>query len=253
MSNSSQSHSEAPSPAGSERPATDARPAKPPRIRVSKDGPYLVSGSVPLSKKTIGTNAKRESVAWLEDGPIEAPATYALCRCGHSATKPFCDGSHTRLGFDGSETADRAEYITRAQLYPGSAMSLSDDETLCAFARFCDPHGQIWSQPPATDDPSRAQQFVAQANACPGGRLVAWDNRTGKPIETHHDPEISVIEDPAEGVSGPLWVQGGITVEAGDGFVYERRNRVALCRCGQSQNKPFCDGTHASIGFKDGL
>ncbi|MFV0643915.1 MAG: CDGSH iron-sulfur domain-containing protein, partial [Sphingomonadaceae bacterium] len=65
------------------------------------------------------------------------------------------------------------------------------------------------------------------------------------------DPRVSVTEDTARGCAGPIWVEGGITVEAADGTVYEERNRVTLCRCGQSQNKPYCDGTHASINFTD--
>jgi CDGSH-type Zn-finger protein len=48
-------------------------------------------------------------------------------------------------------------------------------------------------------------------------------------------------------------VRGSITVEAEDGARYEKRNRVTLCRCGASSNKPFCDGSHASIKFDDGL
>jgi CDGSH-type Zn-finger protein len=51
--------------------------------------------------------------------------------------------------------------------------------------------------------------------------------------------------------NGPLWVRGGVSVEAADGFEYEVRNRVTLCRCGQSNNKPFCDGSHWDVGFKD--
>ena len=62
-----------------------------------------------------------------------------------------------------------------------------------------------------------------------------------------------MVEDPALECSGPLWVRGGITVESKDGSSYERRNRVTLCRCGASSNKPFCDGSHASIKFDDGL
>jgi CDGSH-type Zn-finger protein len=62
-----------------------------------------------------------------------------------------------------------------------------------------------------------------------------------------------VVEDPALGCSGPLWVRGGITVESEDGARYEKRNRVTLCRCGASSNKPFCNGSHASIKFDDGL
>lgn len=64
---------------------------------------------------------------------------------------------------------------------------------------------------------------------------------------------IGVVEDPALGCSGPLWVRGGITVEAADGKPYEKRNRVTLCRCGASDNKPFCNGSHASMKFDDGL
>jgi hypothetical protein len=55
----------------------------------------------------------------------------------------------------------------------------------------------------------------------------------------------------AKGLSGPLWVHGGIGVIGADGFAYEVRNRVALCRCGASRNKPFCDGSHVSTGFND--
>lgn len=50
---------------------------------------------------------------------------------------------------------------------------------------------------------------------------------------------------------GPLWVRGGIPVESSDGATYEVRNRVTLCRCGRSSNKPFCDGTHKGVGFRD--
>jgi CDGSH-type Zn-finger protein len=47
-------------------------------------------------------------------------------------------------------------------------------------------------------------------------------------------------------------VKGGVPVESADGTVYEVRNRVTLCRCGKSTNKPFCDGTHIDVNFKDG-
>lgn len=64
---------------------------------------------------------------------------------------------------------------------------------------------------------------------------------------------ISTEGDPAAGVSGPLWVRGGIPIMSADGVQYETRNRAILCRCGAWQNKPFCDGSHAAIGFDDGL
>jgi CDGSH-type Zn-finger protein len=53
-----------------------------------------------------------------------------------------------------------------------------------------------------------------------------------------------VIEYPAKGEHGPLWVRGGIPVVSDDGKPYIVRNRFTLCRCGKSRNKPFCDGSH---------
>jgi hypothetical protein len=78
---------------------------------------------------------------------------------------------------------------------------------------------------------------------------VAWDKVTGKPVERDLPVSVGLVEDPEEGCSGPIWLRGGIKVVSADGFEYEIRNRVTLCRCGQSNNKPFCDGTHASIKF----
>jgi CDGSH-type Zn-finger protein len=63
---------------------------------------------------------------------------------------------------------------------------------------------------------------------------------------------VALVEDPAKGVSGPVWVRGAVAIESADGKPYEARNRVTLCRCGKSANKPFCDGNHISVGFKDG-
>jgi CDGSH-type Zn-finger protein len=81
------------------------------KVRISKDGPYLVSGDLPLRKEIIGTNDAEESIKWQPGQEYPAKAQYALCRCGHSATKPFCDGSHAKVGFDGTETASRKPYI----------------------------------------------------------------------------------------------------------------------------------------------
>lgn len=220
-------------------------------VRISTDGPYIVSGSLPLSKESIATNAGGESTAWTPRQTFPVQAQYALCRCGQSANKPFCDGSHKRVGFDGTETADRRPYLRQAKVVRGPTISLTDAEGLCAFARFCDPNGQVWSLVALTDDPTSRHQFVAQTCDCPSGRLVAWDNATGEAIEKPFDAAAVLIEDPAKGCSGPIWLRGGVQVTGADGFGYELRNRVTLCRCGASNNKPFCDGSHASIGFSD--
>lgn len=223
-----------------------------PGVSVTKNGPYLVSGSVPMARQTIVADKEGGSEHWRESDPFPPQESYALCRCGHSGTKPFCDGTHKKIGFDGTETASREPYREQAQLTEGPALALSDAEALCAFARFCDPHGQVWNQVERTDQPEVRANFVRQVNNCPSGRLVAWDRATGKPVEHHLPVSIGVIEDPPEGVSGPLWLRGGIPVIAADGFAYEVRNRVTLCRCGASKSKPFCDGSHAAVKFNDG-
>jgi hypothetical protein len=92
--------------------------------------------------------------------------------------------------------------------------------------------------------------FIRQVHDCPAGRLVAWDKATGQPIEPDLPVSIGLIDDPTESCASAVWLRGGITVVGADGFEYERRNRVTLCRCGASQNKPFCDGSHASIKFQ---
>jgi CDGSH-type Zn-finger protein len=220
------------------------------RVTVTADGPYLVSGDIPLARQTILTDAEGGSEAWEEGEAIAHRPNYALCRCGASKTKPFCDGSHAAIGFDGAETASKESYVEQAKVMEGPVLVLTDAESLCAFARFCDPHGQVWSQVSETDDPTVREMFVRQVNACPSGRLVAWEG-SGKPIETPLPVSIGLVEDPEQGCAGPLWLRGGIPVVAADGTAYEVRNRVTLCRCGASNNKPFCDGSHASIAFRD--
>ena len=78
---------------------------------------------------------------------------------------------------------------------------------------------------------------------------MAWDNASGQAVEPTYEPSIGLIEDPTKGCSGPIWLRGRVQVVGADGFKYELRNRVTLCRCGASQNKPFCDGAHAAINF----
>lgn len=221
------------------------------RVVVSKDGPYLVTGGVPLAEQVIGTDAEGGSETWEQGKTYKAQDSYALCRCGRSNKKPYCDGTHSRVGFDGTETASRAPYPEQAQVQDGpDELALMDAQHLCAFARFCDPHGQVWSQIERTDDPEVRKNFLRQVGNCPAGRLVAWDKETGKPVEPQLPVSIGLIEDPPQECSGPVWLRGGIPVVSADGFEYEVRNRMTLCRCGESQNKPFCDGTHASMKFK---
>jgi CDGSH-type Zn-finger protein len=219
-------------------------------VRVITNGPYVVTGRVPLSRQVIVTDNEGASVDWREGESFETAEEYRLCRCGQSANKPFCDESHVRVGFDGTETASREPHSREAVEQDGPLVSLSDNQRLCAFARFCDFGGQVWN---LVEEPSQeaAALAVREAELCPSGRLVAWNRRSRTAFEQELQPSIGLVEDPGEQVSGPIWVRGRIAVIAADGTKYEVRNRVTLCRCGASRNKPFCDGTHAAIGFRD--
>ena len=224
------------------------------KITVSKNGPYIVSDSVPLAIQTIGVNQKGESTEWVEGKALTSSPQYALCRCGQSKTKPFCDGTHSKVGFDGTETASHAPVAQQAKVLDGPTMQLLDAEVLCAFARFCDPHGQVWNQVERTDDEQVRAEFIRQVGSCPSGRLIAVDIQTGEPVEPKLPHSIGVVEDPARNCSGPLWVRGGIALIGADGQTYELRNRMTLCRCGRSENKPFCNGAHAADPkFNDGI
>jgi len=219
-------------------------------ITVTKNGPYLVEGSVPIARQSIVADAEGNSIRWRQGHEFDTQDKCALCRCGHSANKPYCDGSHLRVGFDGTETASTVPYLAQAGEQDGPTLTLTDAQPLCAFARFCDVAGQVWNL--VEQEGSEAARLTAQeAGLCPSGRLVAWERATKTAIEPHFEPSIGIVDDPAEGVAGPIWVRGGIAVTGSDGQDYEVRNRVTLCRCGASKNKPFCDASHATIGFTE--
>ena len=168
------------------------------KIQITKDGPYLVSGDLPLSEQHIVTNAEGESLDYREGKKYPSQAQYALCRCGQSANKPFCDGSHQKVQFDGTETASRQPYMEQAETIEGPTMLLTDQENLCAFARFCDPKGRVWNLVKRADNPETRRLVEHEAGHCPAGRLVVWDRETGKPIEPKFKPSLGLIEDTAK-------------------------------------------------------
>ena len=219
-------------------------------ITIVKNGPLIVRGSIPLSVQTIGVNEESEAVKWIAGAQFHPEETYSLCRCGKSQNAPFCDGTHRSCGFVGTETADRSPIVELSKTYEGPDIVLTDAKCFCALARFCDPHGGVWNMVKLSDDPQIRAVFLQEVWDCPAGRLIAWDKRTGEAIEPQFEPSIVLIEDPDKGCSGPIWVRGGIPIVSSDGTTYEIRNRVTLCRCGASENKPFCDGRHLPTYFK---
>ena len=142
------------------------------KIRISNNGPYIVSGSIPLAKKIIGIDAAGFSYEWCEGKKYPSKDNYALCRCGKSKNKPFCDGTHIRVNFNGTETASREPYLDQAKRIDGPDLELTDAQVLCAAARFCDRAGGIWNLTQQSMDSEAKKVAIEEAGNCPSGRLV---------------------------------------------------------------------------------
>jgi CDGSH-type Zn-finger protein len=221
--------------------------AEPRRIVVRRNGPYRVEGGVRLLRTAIATTEHGEPTHWIEGPDFETAETYELCRCGGSATRPFCDGACERNGFDGTETADPGPIVARRTTFPGEGVLLFDDGSLCTQAGFCrNLRTTVWDLVEEADDPDARSEFAGMVQRCPSGRLAFADAADpGAEVEPALEPSIGVEP------NASYWVRGGIPVVSEDGAPYEVRNRQTLCRCGRSGNKPFCDGTHKGVGFVD--
>lgn len=222
-----------------------------PMIVIRPNGPYVVEGRVPLRREVAVPNNDGDPVEWREGEELEAGSgeQYALCRCGGSKNKPMCDGSHVNAEFDGTETCDHGPYQEKGMRYEGHEVDLVDVKDFCSQARFCHPQGGPWELIKEKGEPERRDLAIRQSCNCPSGRLTAVVG--DQPVEPELEQSIGVAEDPGAGVSGPLRAKGGIEIQSSDGASYEKRNRVALCRCGRSRNKPLCDGSHVDARFKE--
>jgi CDGSH-type Zn-finger protein len=212
------------------------------QITVAEGGPYIVQGSVPITSKTPIMSEDGEPLTWKTDAATETKATVALCRCGASSNKPYCDGTHASIEWDGSDNAPDGTYAERAKSYGGDGIEVFDDRPTCVHAGFCgNKVTNVWKMAAKTGDSQIRAQAMAMIERCPSGALTyAVD---GEVIEPDLPTEVAVTPD------GPLWVSGGVTVTRSDGTQLETRNRVTLCRCGQSASKPLCDGSHKEAGF----
>ncbi|MCH5328929.1 MAG: CDGSH iron-sulfur domain-containing protein [Coprobacter sp.] len=223
-------------------------------IKITPDGPYLVYGQPPVDQEIILPNEEGDSWVYRKGRHFASDANpIALCRCGTSKSSPFCDGSHTKACWDSRETSDHRPILENVDQIEGPTQILADNEKYCAFARFCDAYGRVWNLVETAETDEEKELVRYETGHCPAGRLILWDKEKKQFFEPPFDPSVGIIEDPGLKVSGPIWVKGGIRIESADGTSYEIRNRVTLCRCGQSANKPFCDGTHTSMHFHDGL
>jgi CDGSH-type Zn-finger protein len=107
------------------------------RIAVKPNGPYIVQGGVPLVSKTPVISEYSEPFTWKKDEVLGAAEQYTLCRCSQSSTKPFCDGSHADVDFDGTETADTGPIADREVTYEGTRIKVKDDRSIFVHAGFC--------------------------------------------------------------------------------------------------------------------
>ena len=209
-------------------------------IQSELHGPYLVTNAETLRN-------------WLGELLPTRPQM-ALCRCGESANKPFCDGTHARIGFTGQKDPKRVP--DRRDTYVGTAITVLDNRGICAHSGFCtDRLNSVFhvdDETFATPNGARMDEIIRVVRACPSGALSyalgGIEIRDG--VDQARPPAIEVSKD------GPYRVTGGIALKDGQGND-EAHNTGAslehysLCRCGHSQNKPFCSGMHWYVNFHD--
>jgi CDGSH-type Zn-finger protein/truncated hemoglobin YjbI len=213
-----------------------------PGVQVMTDGPYLVTNAAGLSD-------------WLGRSLPVRPQL-ALCRCGASKIKPLCDGTHAAIGFTGSKDPDRVP--NRRDTYAGQQVTVYDNRGLCQHSGFCTGRlATVFSQggePFVTPSGGRMDEIIRAVRDCPSGALsYGIDGVEARGETDWHGARELVIEVTKD---GPYRVTGGIPLTGGQGQP-ERRNtgasaeHYALCRCGHSQNKPFCSGMHYYVQFTD--
>jgi CDGSH-type Zn-finger protein len=225
------------------------------KIIVKKDGPYVVLGGIPLVRKTQIVSEYGEPMAWKKGEVIETSGIYRLCRCGCSNNKPFCDDTHEMFGFDGKESAPENTTSERRIVYPGGKQIIvRRDYSICMDAGFCGTRFTNIEKMVAESEDSRVRaQIMAMIENCPSGSYTYSLEDAEGDIEPDYPEQIAVtMEMTSDGpIVGPLWVTGNIPIERSDGMPFETRNRVTLCRCGESKLKPLCDGHHREMGIKE--
>lgn len=203
-----------------------------PRIKLLPAGPMVVEGFVAI-KDSFGEQVPTKKVT-------------ALCRCGASANKPFCDGSHSKINFDSAKQADHTpDQVTR---YQGQAITIHYNKLLCSHASVCG--GQLKSvfnsdnQPWINPDNASRDEIIEVIKQCPSGAL-SYSNNNDSVVHGEGD-EISINI----AKNGPYYINNVklLDTEFGQGAC---QKKYALCRCGASKNKPFCDGRHLDTHWQD--
>jgi len=207
-----------------------------PKITPREDGPLVVSNP-PILRHRDGEE-------------IETKEVVALCRCGMSKNKPFCDGAHNDGGFRSApdHTKLRNAEITYAGEVEGQQVTIGYTPVLCSHAAECskragdvfNPKEKPWVQP----ENGKLADILSVMAACPSGALRVSVGDTPGHHLTSGDVEIEVEP------HGPYWVKN-VEIEAEFNGVGASHSKYVLCRCGLSKNKPFCDGSHYDAGWRD--
>lgn len=208
-----------------------------PRIACLPNGPYyLLNDPTP---QTVPNLVNPDGIAYANVTGV------ALCRCGGSSNKPFCDGTHGKIGFTDEKQADGS--ADKRQSYVGEQITIHDNRGICSHAGYCTDNlksvFKLGEEPWIDPDGAKAREIIDTIRQCPSGALsYSLDNVEHR--DQDRPPRVTVTR------NGPYFVTGGIELigqEMADGASSEH---YTLCRCGASKNKPFCDGSHWHIGFK---
>ena len=123
------------------------------KVCITKNGPYLVSGNVLLAKELSIAGKSGEPEKWKKGNKYPKQESCALCRCGNSNNKPFCDRTHAKINFNGTETASKEAYLKQAEKLSGPKLELTDAQELCSAGRFCHLAGGTWSNVEKSGNP----------------------------------------------------------------------------------------------------
>lgn len=200
-------------------------------ITLAPNGPCLVRGLQDFSN---------------QHGQITTTETIALCRCGASSNKPYCDGTHAKIGFSSDKLDEHTD--DKRQTYNGAHITIHDNRSICAHAGNCtDGLPEVFrmkQEPWINADAATVDEIISVIQKCPSGALsYSIDGVERK--EADGESAIFIA------ANGPYVVTGGadlLDISAGEGAA---KQQMTLCRCGASKNKPFCDGSHWSINFTD--
>ena len=200
-------------------------------ITPTKNGPYVVQ-NLDAVTESVGMPSKTEK------------ETVALCRCGKSSTKPYCDGTHGKIDFDDSKHIDRVE--RKIDTYIGKKITIHDDRGICSHAGYCTDElpnvFRMGKEPWIDADAETVEKIIETIKKCPSGAL-SYEIDGVLHDSFSENEQVTITED------GPYYVSGSIKLKDDDAPTSDEH--YALCRCGKSKNKPYCNGQHWYIKFKD--